>query len=168
MIVPPFVIDPELETDIRAAVERKRVWDAAQPKKVFRPERLSRRREPSVRQPDPGFVRKVMLERALLALRDPEGEIDAEFPVWQPAALGLIRRYGVRRRRPVRVVRNHHDDRALAHRLGIPPRQLHGMLSCPGHDDDHPSLSWRWADSKLLLHCFSGCDFERIRQTAAG
>lgn len=29
---------------------------------------------------------------------------------------------------------------------------------CPAHDDKTPSLAIKYADEKLLLHCFGGCD----------
>jgi putative DNA primase/helicase len=31
------------------------------------------------------------------------------------------------------------------------------MAKCPAHDDNHPSLSIREVDGKVLLHCHAGC-----------
>lgn len=37
------------------------------------------------------------------------------------------------------------------------------LARCPGHDDRNPSLSIRaLEDGRLLLHCFAGCEVEKI------
>jgi AAA domain len=40
--------------------------------------------------------------------------------------------------------------------------QARAMVECPVHDDRRPSLSIRGADAKALLHCFAGCQPERV------
>lgn len=51
----------------------------------------------------------------------------------------------------------------VAEKLGI-PMEGHGMIRCPLHDDRTPSLSWRWAEGKLLLYCHSHqCSYKDIR-----
>jgi hypothetical protein len=40
--------------------------------------------------------------------------------------------------------------------------QARAMVECPAHADRTPSLSIRGADSKALLHCFAGCETDRI------
>lgn len=40
--------------------------------------------------------------------------------------------------------------------------QGRGSAQCPAHDDRDPSLSLKECDdSKVLIHCFAGCDTER-------
>jgi hypothetical protein len=114
------------------------------------------------------YTRSVMLSRAILALEDPLGELEAEFPVSYDGALDLIARYGVRVRRG-RLVRNVRPTREnLANQLGIPDDHTSGIIACPAHKDERPSLSWRrTADHRLLVHCFAGCTFDEIRQAAA-
>lgn len=36
------------------------------------------------------------------------------------------------------------------------------LACCPGHDDQHPSLSIKMTLDKLLLHCFAGCSVSSI------
>jgi putative DNA primase/helicase len=36
------------------------------------------------------------------------------------------------------------------------------MAPCPAHQDQSPSLSVRYADGRLLLHCFAGCSNEDV------
>lgn len=53
--------------------------------------------------------------------------------------------------------------------------RLHGVKGskgsftarCPAHSDRTPSLSIRESEGRILLHCFAGCDVERIL-TAVG
>jgi hypothetical protein len=114
------------------------------------------------------FTRRTMLSRAMLALEDPIGELEARFPVSYDGALDLVARYGVRTR-PVSVVPDRRpDDGDLAERLGIPPGRASGVIRCPAHEDRNPSLSWRRAaDGRLLLHDFAGCTFDEIRAATA-
>lgn len=42
------------------------------------------------------------------------------------------------------------------------------MAPCPCHQDDSPSLSLKFIDSKLLVHCFAGCDRDEVFRTVAG
>jgi DNA primase len=36
------------------------------------------------------------------------------------------------------------------------------MTRCPAHDDRRPSLSVRDAETRVLLHCFAGCETEDV------
>jgi hypothetical protein len=36
------------------------------------------------------------------------------------------------------------------------------MALCPAHADKNPSLSIRWANGRVLLKCFAGCDVEAV------
>jgi len=38
------------------------------------------------------------------------------------------------------------------------------MARCPAHDDQHPSLSIKVTDDRILLHCFAGCKYQDILQ----
>jgi 5S rRNA maturation endonuclease (ribonuclease M5) len=50
-------------------------------------------------------------------------------------------------------------------RAGCPCGRAHGQLHCPGHDDQHPSLSVDVdATGRVLLHCHAGCPQERVIQ----
>jgi hypothetical protein len=54
----------------------------------------------------------------------------------------------------------------LAHALGGRKSGAGWMASCPGHDDQNPSLSITDAeDGKMLLHDFGGCSQERVIET---
>lgn len=46
----------------------------------------------------------------------------------------------------------------LVHRLGGAWRGDRGMCLCPAHADREPSLSVRVGHSRLLFHCFAGCE----------
>jgi putative DNA primase/helicase len=50
------------------------------------------------------------------------------------------------------------EGRALVERLGGRWTGDRGMCRCPSHDDRNPSLSVRLGRSRLLLHCFAGCE----------
>lgn len=54
-----------------------------------------------------------------------------------------------------------HLDRARRTRDG------HWTACCPAHDDRSPSLSITDGRERLLLHCFSGCTFEEVRDALA-
>lgn len=61
------------------------------------------------------------------------------------------------------------EGRALVERLGGRWTPRGGMCRCPAHDDRSPSLSVRAGRSRLLLHCFAGCDAgEILRALASG
>ena len=36
------------------------------------------------------------------------------------------------------------------------------MAKCPAHNDEHPSLSIKVVEDKVLLHCFAGCKYQDI------
>jgi hypothetical protein len=54
------------------------------------------------------------------------------------------------------------DDAALVVAIGADPSASAGMVVCPGHVDEQPSLSWRRTPERVLIHCFAGCTFEEI------
>lgn len=55
-------------------------------------------------------------------------------------------------------------------RLGHLPAHIDGrqnghrrlMVRCPGHDDHSPSLSIKHEGDRTLIHCFAGCEAERV------
>ena len=57
------------------------------------------------------------------------------------------------------------EGRALVERLGGRWTSGGGMCRCPAHDDVTPSLSVRPGRSRLLLHCFAGCDTASVLRT---
>lgn len=40
----------------------------------------------------------------------------------------------------------------------------YGIARCPAHDDGRPSLSVRDGDTRVLFHCFAGCESARIAE----
>jgi hypothetical protein len=50
------------------------------------------------------------------------------------------------------------QGRALVERLGGRWTANGGLCRCPAHDDRNPSLSIRAGRTRLLFHCFAGCD----------
>jgi hypothetical protein len=54
------------------------------------------------------------------------------------------------------------EGRELVERLGGRWGPDGGMCRCPAHDDHTPSLSVRPGRSRLLLHCFAGCDASSV------
>ena len=54
------------------------------------------------------------------------------------------------------------EARQLVERLGGRWTGNGGLCRCPAHDDRTPSLSVRPGRTRLLLHCFAGCDAARI------
>lgn len=54
------------------------------------------------------------------------------------------------------------EGRAIVERLGGRWGPEGGMCRCPAHDDRTPSLSVRPGRTRLLLHCFAGCDVPAI------
>lgn len=59
------------------------------------------------------------------------------------------------------------EARELVERLGGRWGQDGGMCRCPAHDDRTPSLSVRPGRTRLLLHCFAGCDAASILRALA-
>jgi putative DNA primase/helicase len=52
----------------------------------------------------------------------------------------------------------------IAQRLGARPCGNGWITKCPAHQDTNPSLSIREGEGgRLLLHCFTGCSFQAIR-----
>ncbi len=39
------------------------------------------------------------------------------------------------------------------------------MAKCPAHDDAHPSLSIKWENGTVLMHCFGGCTNDSILES---
>jgi hypothetical protein len=60
-----------------------------------------------------------------------------------------------------------HEGRALVERLGGRWSPGGGLCRCPAHEDRTPSLSIRVGRSRLLLHCFAGCDATDILKALA-
>lgn len=54
------------------------------------------------------------------------------------------------------------EGKRLVERLGGRWGPGGGMCRCPAHDDRTPSLSVRPGRTRLLLHCFAGCDASAI------
>jgi hypothetical protein len=54
------------------------------------------------------------------------------------------------------------EGRRLVERLGGKWAPGGGMCRCPAHDDRNPSLSVRPGRTRLLLHCFAGCDASAV------
>lgn len=54
------------------------------------------------------------------------------------------------------------EARLLVERLGGRWTGNGGLCRCPAHEDRTPSLSVRPGRTRLLLHCFAGCDAGRI------
>ena len=54
------------------------------------------------------------------------------------------------------------EGQRLVQRLGGIWNPDGGMCRCPAHDDRTPSLSVRPGRTRLLLHCFAGCDASAI------
>ncbi len=54
------------------------------------------------------------------------------------------------------------EGRLLVERLGGRWTANGGLCRCPAHDDRSPSLSVRPGRTRLLLHCFAGCDAASI------
>lgn len=55
------------------------------------------------------------------------------------------------------------DFRQLLAALGARRSGTGWTARCPAHEDRHPSLSINFADDKLLLRCFAGCDYRDVR-----
>lgn len=47
-------------------------------------------------------------------------------------------------------------------RPGCPCRSPNGLVHCPAHDDEHPSLSLELRGGRLLWKCFAGCSQEAV------
>jgi putative DNA primase/helicase len=54
------------------------------------------------------------------------------------------------------------EGRRLVEQLGGTWATDRGVCRCPAHDDRNPSLSVRLGRSRLLLHCFAGCEIADI------
>jgi len=54
------------------------------------------------------------------------------------------------------------EGQTLVERLGGRWTPGGGMCRCPAHDDRTPSLSVRPGRTRLLLHCFAGCEASAI------
>lgn len=118
----------------------------------------------------------VLLERARLAVLDPDGERDAVEPLtpddgWAileyAAELEAYEQNARRRRLAAHRPREWHDDELLA-RLGADPARARGMVHCPAHVDGTKSLAWMVVQGKVLLHCHAGCTWQEITEAAGG
>jgi len=54
------------------------------------------------------------------------------------------------------------QGRMLVERLGGSWSAVGGMCRCPAHEDRIPSLSVRPGRTRLLLHCFAGCNVSEV------
>lgn len=59
------------------------------------------------------------------------------------------------------------EGRVLVERLGGRWSPGGGLCRCPAHEDRTPSLSVRVGRTRLLLHCFAGCDASVILKALA-
>lgn len=50
------------------------------------------------------------------------------------------------------------DARSIAHALGGKLNGTSGVVCCPAHDDQNPSLSITEKDGRVLVNCFAGCE----------
>ena len=41
-----------------------------------------------------------------------------------------------------------------------------GMCACPAHEDSSPSLSVKFTEGKVLIHCFAGCQLQEVLDAA--
>jgi putative DNA primase/helicase len=60
------------------------------------------------------------------------------------------------------------QGRRLVEQLGGRWFASGGMCRCPAHDDRTPSLSVRPGESRLLLHCFAGCETRAVIDALRG
>ena len=51
---------------------------------------------------------------------------------------------------------------AITERIGGRWCGSYGIARCPAHDDGRPSLSIRDGDTRVLFHCFAGCDSSTV------
>jgi hypothetical protein len=54
------------------------------------------------------------------------------------------------------------EGRDIVERLGGRWTDRGGLCRCPAHDDRSPSLSVRVGRTRLLFHCFAGCEAEAV------
>ena len=115
------------------------------------------------------FLREVPVERARVALLDPDGEREAVAPISQSRARATVADAVAAARLRSRIVTPRTrgdrlpDGRALLDEIGADPSRGRGSMCCPAHEDRSPSLSWRLApDGRALLFCHAGCTFAAI------
>lgn len=110
------------------------------------------------------FARRVVHERARLAIEDREGEAEAVAPLSEERAHYL---FGV----------THEPQRStvpgmgtpLIDALGLDTTRGSGRIACPAHGEGRSkTLSWKITDGIVLLHCFAGCTFDEIRKAVIG
>jgi hypothetical protein len=117
------------------------------------------------------FTEGVLRERAMLALTDPEGELEAVAPLSQSRAWAIL--LDLDHRPPETTVTfagtagQRRDERQLLERLGADLTRTRRSVRCPAHEDRGPSLSWRLEGDKALIHCFAGCTFREILDAVA-
>jgi len=115
------------------------------------------------------FLREVPVERARVALLDPDGEREAVAPISQSRARATVADAVAAARLRSRIVTPRTrgdrlpDGRALLDALGADPSRDRGTMRCPAHEDRSPSLSWRLTpEGRALVHCHAGCSFAAI------
>lgn len=107
------------------------------------------------------FYREVPLERARLALADPQGEADAVAPISPEHARLVLLEHSLHPPKPARP--DGDAGRALLTRLGADLSRSRGRVQCPAHGSRSLSISWKYENGKALIHCFAGCTFDEIR-----
>lgn len=45
---------------------------------------------------------------------------------------------------------------------GVKGRGNSFMAKCPAHNDSSPSLAIRFANDRILMHCFAGCETQHV------
>lgn len=105
------------------------------------------------------FAAATLVERASLAIIDPEGEAEAIAPLSAERARQTLR--------PLPIVKRAsapRSDRDLLDRLGADPGRTSGRIPCPAHGGRDRNLAWRLTpDGRVLLTCHSHhCTFDEI------
>lgn len=139
--------------------ERKRVGISSNSLPVSMEETFSPGWVPSTLSP---FARRVVHERARLAIEDPDSEAEAVAPLTEERAHYL---FAVTHEPQYRQ-----HNPALLDALGLDITRGSGRIPCPAHGEGRSkTLSWRVAsDGNVLLHCFAGCTFAEIRKAVLG
>ncbi len=110
------------------------------------------------------FARRVVHERARLAIDDPEGEAEAVAPLTEERAHYL---FSVTFDPPPAPAVHGTE---LVDALGLDTTRGSGRIPCPAHGEGRSkTLAWRiTSDGRVLLHCFAGCTFGEIRKAILG
>lgn len=113
-----------------------------------------------------GYSLSVLRERARLALQDPVGELEAvrQLDIEQAAYNVIAADVELARRRVRRPVQTSVADSTQDRLRAILPMGQRGMATCPAHEDQTRSLSWRRKpDGFIVVKCHAGCSWPEIR-----